>query len=232
MSRTARLRIPGYPLHVVQRGHNRERCFFDRSQFELYLGLLGEFGREHGCSIHAYVLMPNHVHLLLSQRDPWAITRLMRSVNQRYVQHVNRSCKRTGSTWQGRYWASIVDTDDYFFICHRYVEQNPVRARLVADAGEYLWSSHGHNAQGAASLVVTPHELYLDLGTNDEARSAAYRAMFADALSDGQLQRIREAVQGGRPLGSEAFLENISARLGVRTSRGKPGPKAQGRAGT
>ena len=225
MPRTARLRIPDYPLHVVQRGHNRARCFFEPSGFELYLGLLGEFSKKHACRIHAYVFMPNHVHLLVSQQDPWAVTRLMRSVNQRYVQHVNRTYKRTGSTWQGRYWASIVDTDDYFFICHRYIEQNPVRAQLVADAAGYAWSSHACNANGVSSLVVTPHDLYLGLGRSDADRRAAYRALFANELSDAQLNRIREAVHGGRPLGSEAFLEAMSDRLGLPTSRGRPGPK-------
>ena len=225
MSRTARLRIPDYPLHVVQRGHNRNRCFFEPSGFELYLGLLGEFGKKHECSIHAYVCMPNHVHLLLSQRDPWAVTRLMRSVNQRYVQHVNRTYKRTGSTWQGRYWASIVDTDEYFFTCHRYIEQNPVRAQLVDDAALYPWSSHARNAHGASSLVVTPHDLYVGLGGNEMERCAAYRALFASELSDADLLRIREAAHGGRPLGSETFLETMSVRLGVPTRKGKPGPK-------
>ena len=225
MPRTSRLRVPGYPLHVVQRGHNRDRCFFEPSGYELYLGLLREFAKEHECDIHAYVLMPNHVHLLVSQQDSWGVTRLMRSVNQRYVQHVNRTYKRTGSTWQGRYWASIVETDGYLFTCYRYIERNPVRAGLVADAAAYSWSSHRRNAHGAGSLVVTPHALYAGLGSDDAARCAAYRTMFELPLCEAQLQSIREAVRGGRPLGSESFLETMAGRCGVPTTRGRPGRK-------
>lgn len=224
MPRRARLRLDGFPLHIVQRGHNKGPCFFAPRDYELYLGLLGEYAPKSGCRIHAYVLMTNHVHLLLSADDGWGATRLMRHVNQHYVQYVNRVHHRCGTAWQGRFWSSIVDTNSYFLTCQRYVELNPQRAGMVNGPGDYPWSSHNHNAHGQPSLVVTPHECYLSLGSNERARQMVYRGLFAQPIEEGDLGRIREATRGGRPLGSDEFLDELEARFGVSVRRRKPGP--------
>lgn len=225
MPRTARLRIEGFPFHIVQRGHNKAPCFLEASDYELYLGLLGEFARRCACRVHAYVLMTNHVHLLVTSREAWGSTRLMRHVNQHYVQRFNRRYGRCGSAWQGRFWSSVVESDSYLLTCQRYIELNPVRAGMVGSPGDYRWSSHAHNAAGAPSLVVTPHEHFLALGGTEASRRRAYLNLCEDQVAPEDLKRIRDASRANRPLGSDGFLEELRLRFGLRTSRGKPGPQ-------
>ncbi|MEO7741661.1 MAG: transposase [Usitatibacter sp.] len=220
MPRTARLRIPGVPLHIVQRGRSKQSCFFGTSEYELYLGLLQEFATPHGCAIHAYVLMTNHVHLLLTPADPHGFSDMMSIVNQRYGQRVNRTYGWSGSLWQGRFWSCPIESERYLFTCQRYVEMNPVRARLADYPAGYPWSSYAANAAGAASRLLTPHPLYLALGATTEERHAAYCGLFSTDLSVEEVARIRGASRSGRPLGSDEFL----VRMGFRVGRSKPGP--------
>jgi len=223
MPRTARLCIPNIPHHVVQRGHDRAPCFITERNLELYLGLLGEYAPKNACEIHAYVLMPNHVHLLLTPRTGDGCTRVMREVHQRYSQWMNRTMGRIGTLWQGRFWSSPVDTASYFFACQRYIELNPVRAGLVGDAKNYRWSSHRSNAWGEASILLAPHEKYLDLGGDPRARQAVYRDFFTRELEDFELQAIRAAIRGGLPLGSEQFVDEMERLTGRRLRRRRPG---------
>ncbi|HYC37965.1 MAG TPA: transposase [Usitatibacter sp.] len=225
MPRKARVRIPGYPLHLVQRGHNRGVCFHDEGEHERYLGLVAEYGAKEGCRIHAYVLMPNHVHMLLSVVDQFAATRMMRHVGQRYAQYINRRYKKTGSAWEGRFWTSIVDSDRYFFTCCKYVELNPVRAGIARHPGDFPWSSFAANAHRHASLIVRPHELYESLGSTELARARAYRQMFRHDIDEADLARIRAAIRGGYPIGDEDFLARMKRSHGIRIAPGKPGRK-------
>ncbi len=224
MPRVARLRIPGAPLHVVQRGRSKQSCFFGHSGFELYLGLLQEFAAPHGCAVHAYVLMTNHVHLLLTPSDPAEVSALMSVVNQRYGQRVNRAYGWSGSLWQGRFWCSPIESERYLLTCQRYIEMNPVRAGMVESPGDYPWSSFARNAVGAPSTLVTPHDLYVALGRTPESRQATYRALFSTQLSQEELCRIRNAAKSSRPLGTDEFLARIGTQFGVRTGKGRPGP--------
>ena len=153
------------------------------------------------CSIHAYALMPNHVHLLLSPMDVDGSSLLMKHLGQRYVQAFNRRHARSGTLWEGRFRSCVVDSEEYLFRCHQYVEMNPVRAGIVANPRDYVWSSYRANAEGEGSQIVTPHPLYLSLGADVQARSARYRDFFHRELSQEDLGRIRNATNSGKPLG-------------------------------
>jgi putative transposase len=205
--------LPGYPLHVLQRGHNKTRCFAGDTDHDLYLGLLQEYSKRHACAIHAYVLMGNHIHLLVSPPDIPSISRLMRDVNQIYGQRFNRKSDRCGSVWQGRFKASLVDSAAYFLTCQRYIELNPVRAGMVVDPGSYAWSSHLTNAAGRPSTFVIPHRRYIELGASEESRRKAYRALFVEPIREEELSRIRNAVQRGRPIGDDEFVARVEAEL-------------------
>jgi putative transposase len=228
MPRQSRLRFPGQPLHVIQRGVNRGDCFQSDADRTLYVGLLAELGATFGCQVHAYTLMNNHVHLLVTSTLADGLSQLMRNLGQRYVQAYNRRHARTGPLWNSRFKASLVDTDRYLWTCYRYVESNPVRARMVADPALYPWSSHCANAFGTPSFI-TPHPLYAELGTTNDERQSAYRALFSGALSDAQLFEIRSAANRNLPLAGEDFLSRVELALG-RTLRpgqaGRPRKKA------
>ncbi len=165
--------LPGLPAHLVKRGNNRQAVFYDDSYYRAYLGWLVEGAQRYGCEIHAYVLMTNHVHLLLTPRDRDSISRLLQYVGRRYVPYVNHRYGRTGTLWEGRFKASVIDASEYLLRCYRYIELNPVRAGMVDAARGYRWSSYRANTQGAADPAVSPHEVYLGLGKDGRARGQA-----------------------------------------------------------
>jgi putative transposase len=217
-----RFLLPGYPIHVIQRGHNRERVFGSDSDHILYLGLLQEFARRHACAVHAYVLMTNHVHLLVSPPDIAHLSKLMQDVNQVFVQSVNRHQSRSGSLWSGRFKSCLVDTDQYLLACQRYIELNPVRAGMVQSPRLYPWSSYSANAAGGASDLVKPHSTYLELADSVERREAAYRKLFEREIGDELLAKIRSSINRGWPLGGEAFCSEMERR-GVPTRAARMG---------
>ena len=223
MPRHARLRIAELPLHVVQRGNNRARCFTSERDLSLYVGLVGEFSERCDVDVHAYVLMPNHVHLLVTPRQATSVSAFMKQVGQRYAQYFNRTYSRTGAFWEGRFHSSIVDTDRYFLACHKYIELNPVRAGLCGRAADYQWSSFATNALGRSSLFVKPHTRYLALGPDELSRRDAYVSLFAGGLGDEELHAIRRSITSGYALGSEGFVAYVEERLGRRATFGKPG---------
>ena len=197
MPRRCRIHIDGLPLHIVQRGHNRAPCFFDEQDRLAYLDWLREaLAREHW-RMHAYVLMTNHVHLLLTPDDASAVPRVLMSVGRRYVQYINYTYGRTGTLWDGRYKSSLVQADTYLLFCQRYIELNPVRAGMVSDPGEYRWSSYRNNALGEPDALVTPHPLYLALGLDGNTRRETYRALFQSALANAPLAELRMALNQG-----------------------------------
>lgn len=226
MARLGRYFVADQPLHVIQRGNNKSRIFFTRDDATCFLGWLGDAAERYGLNIHAYVLMPNHVHLLASPQDAHSLPRTMQSVGRRYVRYLNRRIERSGTLWEGRYRATVVDTDAYFFRVSRYIELNPVRAALAPDPGAYRWSSHRATALGQPDPVVTPHALYESLGPDAAARAASYRALFAEELPAEALTAIRDATNRGWALGDEAFQERMSA--GGRRAK----PLAKGRTRT
>lgn len=223
MPRRPRLVLPGVPLHLIQRGNNRQACFFADEDYRCYLEWLAAYAQQTGCRVHAYALMTNHVHLLVSGAESGATGALMKALGQRYVQYVNRVYRRSGSLWEGRYRSCPTQAASYFLVCQRYIELNPVRARMVDHPAEYRWSSYRGNAQGADDALLTPHPVYLALGVDANSRQAAYRALFRCELEPGLLDQIRAATNGNFALGDERFAAQISAALGRRASPGQSG---------
>ena len=198
MPRHARLQLPGYPLHVIQRGHNKARCFNTDNDFATYLGLLEESCALYPCAVHAYVLMPNHVHLLVTPGSPENISKAMRRLAQRYVQHFNKTHGRTGAMWEGRFKSIPVDSARYLLKCQRYIEQNPVRAGIAAQPRDYTWSSYRYNAEGWPSTLVKPHPTYLEMVGEDGRFADAYRDFLHEVPDPLEIGVIRT---GGTYLG-------------------------------
>jgi putative transposase len=223
MPRRPRIKLANVPQHVVQRGINREPCFFADEDYHCYLHWLHKSAADWHCAIHAYVLMTNHVHLLATAEKPDGIAKLMQAIGRRYVQYINRSYRRTGSLWEGRFKSSVVQAEDYLLTCMRYIELNPVRANMAKDPAQYRWSSYRHNGLGQADERIAPHPLYLGLGRNESDRLAAYRALFRSELDGAALADIRLALSQGQPLGSERFSEMMCAAVGVRRAQRRSG---------
>ncbi|MGH7604638.1 MAG: transposase [Gemmatimonadaceae bacterium] len=202
MPRSARLVIPGVALHVRQRGHNRAACFFSDRDYALYLGLLGHFAKEHACAVHAYCLMTNHVHLLLTPQSVQGCALTMKFLAQCYTQHVNRVRERTGSLWDSRFRSCVVDRERYALACYRYVELNPVSAGMVSHARDYRWSSYRANAEGRPDHLLEPHPAYPGM--------AGYRSLFDDELDPSVIEDIRKATNSGYAVGT------------IRQRRGRP----------
>ena len=205
------------PQHVIQRGTNRSVIFVADADYRFFRACLREACNEHGCQVHAYVLMTNHVHLLMTPMSASGIADAIQSVGRRYARRFNDTYQRTGHLWGGRYKATLVDTEQYLWACHQYIELNPVRAGLTADPGAYRWSSHRANALGDTDTLVTPHERYHALGPDARVRRGAYRAFFSEVVSDSTLRTIRDATNKGWPLGSKRFREEVAALLARRT---------------
>ena len=225
MPRKPRQYWPDVPCHVLQRGNNRNPTFFDDADRRRYLDALASACRRYRVALHAYVLMTNHVHLLMTPQDTAGISRVMQSVGRCYVQYLNGRFRRSGTLWEGRHKSSLVCTESYLLTCMRYIELNPVRAGMAHHPADYPWSSFGHNALGKADSLLSPHPLYLGLGLTDGERRYAYQQLFAVALTTEQLQTIRKAATFSMPLGNERFREQIEAELGRslgHAARGRP----------
>ena len=223
MPRRARLALPNVPLHIIQRGNNRQACFYAEEDYRFYLDWLREHADKIGCQIHAYVLMTNHVHLLISAERPDAPGVLMKALGQRYVQYVNRTYRRSGTLWEGRFRSCLTQEESYLLACQRYIELNPVRADMVTHPAEYRWSSYRGNAQGEPDGLLKPHSLYLALGEDAASREAAYRELFRYELEPGLVDEIRRATNGNYALGNAAFAEQVTSALGRRAVPGKSG---------
>lgn len=228
MPRRARVTLPNVPLHIIQRGNNRQACFFADEDARFYLDWLREHAGKTGCRIHAYVLMTNHVHLLLSASTPDGAGALMKALGQRYVQYINRTHRRSGTLWEGRFRSCLTQEESYLLACQRYIELNPVRAGMVDHPAEFRWSSYRANAQGEPDAVIEPHPLYLALGATAATRQAAYRELFRYELDPGAVDAIRQATNGNYALGDERFGAEIPAMLGRRAVRGKAGRPVRG----
>ncbi|MGQ0545821.1 MAG: transposase [Betaproteobacteria bacterium] len=204
MPRPPRLELAGVPLHVVQRGNNRAACFFSEADRRFYLKCLAKSATRTGCLIHAFVLMTNHVHLLVTPGAPGSVGAMLQDIGRRYVRVINAIHGRTGTLWEGRFKSSLVDTERYLLTCHRYIELNPVRAGLAAHPSAYPWSSHANYVSGKPNDLINEHAAYLGLGATPAERQAAFRELFLSELDEATLVHIREAVNAGRPLGSPA----------------------------
>jgi putative transposase len=202
MPRVARSVLVDCAMHVVQRGINRNACFFAEADYEDYLRYLGTFAARFGCSVHAYCLMTNHVHLLLTPHNAQACALLMKNLGQCYVQGVNQRLGRTGTLWEGRYYSSLATSENYVLACYRYIELNPVLAGMVATPTQYRWSSYAANAQGKVDSLLRSHAAYDGLGLEAEQRLRAYREMCDDGVPANLLEEIRKATRVGGVIGT------------------------------
>ncbi len=225
MPRQARIEVPGIPVHVTQRGVNRCAIFLDDDDRHHYRRLVREACAKHDVLVHAYVLMDNHVHLLLHAEQAGGVSRAMRTIGQAYVQAFNQRHKRVGTLWQGRYKSSLVDSDDYALRVIRYIELNPVRAAMVDAPEAHRWSSVHLHLGLRQDTLVTPHALYLSLGTTPSARAHAYREWLMSGADNEELTRIRAHMAQEKALGNprfQAMLEKTLNRQIDLKPRGRP----------
>lgn len=229
MARLPRLFLPGQPIHAIQRGNNREPIFAAEEDYRFYLECLGKAAGENGLAIHAYVLMTNHVHLLVTPDAEDSLSRTLQSVGRRYVQYFNHAYGRSGTLWEGRYKSTLIQSSRYLLTCMRYIELNPVRAEMVAHPADYPWSSYRANAQGEKSPLLAPHALYRRLGQTPEMRQKAYRQLFRAQIPREELEAIRNATNKAWVLGEGRFCEKVEAlsqRRAAPLPRGRPGREA------
>lgn len=218
MARKPRYIVPGIPQHVIQRGHNRSPCFFAKEDYQRYLEYLHDAASQNQAAVHAYVLMTNHVHILVTPGHPNSITHMMQDLGRKYVRYINNQYKRSGTLWEGRYKAGLVDSEAYLLTCMRYIEMNPVRAKMIDHPGEYRWSSYLSNAQGNDELIIQPHPLYLQLGDDKAQRQHAYRELFKAHINKEVLHEIREALNQELIVGRDDFKDKIE-KMTKRQSR-------------
>ncbi len=193
MPRRPRMCIPGLPCHVITRGNDRQACFFRLVDYQFYLACLKDAIDRYQAEVHAFVLMTNHVHLLITPHQEDSIAKVMQSLGRRYVQYINHHYRRTGTLWEGRYKSSLVVDDSYVLACYRYIELNPVRAKMVLLPQEYQWSSYHFNACAKQDNLVTMHPSYVALGANNKDRQVNYRKLFSGDLDRNVESEIRTA---------------------------------------
>ena len=223
MARTARLVIPNQSHHLIQRGHDRQLIFHDAADYQAFLGWLRVASRQFGVAIHAYVLMGNHLHLLATPSDEQGLARMMQWVGRYYVPYFNLKYQRSGTLWQGRFKTSIIESEQYFMLCSRYIEMNPVRAGMVVRLAEYPWSSYAHHVGDKQDPLISDHPLYWALGNTPFEREAAYKALMLQEIPAENAKALTEAVQRGGVLGSEQFKSGLEKQTGRQVRPGKRG---------
>jgi putative transposase len=216
MARLARMNLPGQPQHVIVRGNNRAEIFCCETDYYFYLDKLQAACKKHDCQIHAYVMMTNHVHLLITPFTDGGLGKTMQMLGRYYVQYFNHCYRRSGTLWEGRYKATLVDSESYLLTCMRYIELNPVRASMVKDPADYPWSSYRCNALAQIDNLVTPHLEFSRLGIESGDCHAAYKTLFAQPLSETIINEIREASNKAWALGDSRFKEQIQSQLARR----------------
>ncbi len=231
MARLPRLCLPGRPQHIIQRGNNRQVCFGSEEDFAAYAHWLAEYSDKFRVAVHAWVFMTNHVHLLLTPETGDGVSRLMQALGRHYVRYFNHSYQRTGTLWEGRFKACVVDEENYLLICQRYIELNPVRAGMVDAPADYRWSSFHANGLGKAIKFWRPHRVYCELGGDLDSCASAYRALFKGHLDKPILTTIRQATNQGMALGNERFKDDIERLAGRRVKPLKRGPKPKTKEG-
>lgn len=215
MARLPRYVLPGQPQHIIQRGNNRQAIFTRDEDFQFFRDALVLAAEQHGLAVHAYVWMTNHIHLLATPENERSISQVFQSVGRKYVQYFNHTYGRSGTLWEGRYRATVVDSEAYLMKLMRYIELNPVRAGMVAHPRDYAWSSYSRNADakvGANGDWVKPHDVYLKLARDSHERLSAYRGLFSTAIDSADLARIRDCTHKGWALGGEVFKAEIEQR--------------------
>lgn len=229
MARLPRLVVPNQPHHIIQTGNDRQAVFRDTDDYAAFLGWLREAAKQFNVAIHAYVLMPNHLHLLASPSDGSGLGRMMQWVGRHYVPYFNAKYQRSGTLWQGRYRATIIESEKYFLLCSRYIESNPVRAGFVSAPEDHPWSSVRHHLGIKQDPLITDHPVFWALGNTPFDREASYRALMMQELGANEIEALTQATLKGWPLGSEHFkalLAKQMSRRVVPAKRGRPAKAA------
>jgi len=219
MARLPRLTLPGYPHHVIQRGNNRQAIFASVADYQTLLDLLGENAKKFDVAIHAYVLMSNHFHLLVTPQTRDGLPKMMQAVGRRYVRYFNDAQKRSGTLWEGRYKSTLIQSDRYLLACMVYMDLNPVRAGLVAQALDYPWSSHAHYIGLRSDRLIAPHPLVWELGNTPFAREAAYAELVKAGIGTAQQTALTDSTLGGWALGEPDFLADLQKKVQRRASK-------------
>lgn len=225
MPRKPRFFLPNIPVHIVQRGHSRGPVFFESQDYATYAHWLKEGSKKYDIAVHAFVLMTNHIHLLITQTKAKNVSLFMQFIGRNYVPYINYKYGKSGSIWEGRYKASIVQEETYFLAVMRYIELNPVRANMVDLPGHYRWSSYCHNAGDREIRFIRPHPVYLDLGKTERERYSAYQNLFEGHLNAEEMKRIHESWLTGTPLGNDLFRDEVERQLQCKVGiarRGRP----------
>lgn len=228
MARYPRLFLPNMPLHIVQRGHDRKAVFVEQADYSYYLENLRQAKLDHHIKVYGYCLMANHVHLLLAPGDDvYSISRLMKILAARQTRYTNKLENRSGTLWEGRFKASLIDSDSYLLVCYRYVDLNPVRAKIVDTPLEYRWSSFGDHVGATHSGWLDDAPSFLALARTTSDRRAAYLDLVGQVIPVPQLNLIRSAIQRNQVTGSAEFQKQIAERTGRRISASAPGRPAK-----
>lgn len=227
MPRAARLIVPDYPHHIIQRGHNRQVVFACDDDYQYYLDNLREWKEKLGCRVFAYCLMTNHIHLIVDPgENPTELAQLMKRVTGRQTRYVNKMEKRTGSLWEGRYKSSPISTNEYLLACCRYIELNPVRAGIVADPADYRWSSYASKIGNGNQDLLDYDPCYMELAGSQEERAYKYAGWIKSAIPEGELERIRQSLQRGQLTGGNIFVDEVEKIVERRVEfRGQGRPK-------
>ena len=223
MARLPRLSLAGYPHHIILRGNNRQAIFMDSADFQQMLALLQANAQDQQVQIHAYVLMSNHLHLLLTPLQNDSLPKMMQAVGRSYVLYFNKRHGRSGTLWEGRYRSTLIQTERYLLACMAYIDLNPVRASMVVQAADYLWSSHGHYIGRQNEAWLSPHPLYWEMGNTPFAREAAYAAMVQSGIGQKQQQALTSSALSGWALGEDAFVEGLQKQTPRRVNAAKAG---------
>lgn len=223
MARLPRLTLPGYPHHVIQRGNNRQPIFAQPADYQTLLELLAENAKKFNVAIHAYVLMRNHFHLLATPSTADGLPQMMQAVGRRYVRYFNTAQQRSGTLWEGRYKSTLIQPERYLLACMAYIDLNPVRAALVAQARDYPWSSYGHYAGQRVDKLITPHRLVWELGNTPFAREAAYAQWVQRGIGTAQQLALTDAALHGWALGDADFVAELQKQTGRRVTKSTAG---------
>lgn len=218
-----RICVPGLPHHVVQRGNDRQATFYRHDDYARYLDILADALQEHEVALHAYVLMTNHVHMLMTPTSPTGLSRVMQALGRKFVRYINGTYRRTGTLWEGRFKNSVVDSTSYCLACYRYIELNPVRAGISGSVADYPWSSYRANALEQSNPLLTPHPVYLGMAESPSARAAHYRKLVHERLDENLVNELRYSTAKCLPLGDDRFKAQIEKQLGRRVGSGRVG---------
>ncbi len=225
MPRKPRFFVANVANHIIQRGNNKDAVFFEEEDYRKYLTILNEAAIKHGVKIHAYVLMTNHIHLLATADTNTGISQLMQQIGRFYVPYVNFKYNRTGTLWEGRFKSSLVADNIYLLACMRYIEMNPVRAKMVTSPQKYKWSSYHSNVRGTYDPLISEHVSYKALARSRKKQQETYRDLFLEHLDEKTLNEINNCVQTGTPLGDNKFRSQIESKLKIKVgynTRGRP----------